>query len=123
MRSASMFLVVAAVFVFTAHAQAAIHPSGGEFLSFCNATTGDADGDVRFEQCERFVEETRRALSSNAVHGKTACIPNDVGNLRLIFLAINWIEDNPNSVGEEADEVLAQAFSKAFPCRIRNKTR
>lgn len=95
---------------------AAEHPNGERFLYLCNATTGDRDGKARYAGCERYVKETRRSLENNAIHGLRACIPSRVPDLRLVFSAIRWAEDNPSSRRMEADEILARAFSKSWPC-------
>jgi len=97
-------------------AQSSVHPSGEGFLYFCNATTGDDDGDARFIRCETFVKETRVALLDTPVHGIRACIPKEISNLKLVFTAIRWLEDNAIGHSKEADEVLALAFAEVWPC-------
>ena len=114
-RAIFMGAILVVLFAHT-DAVSSVHPRGDEFLSFCNATTGDEDGDARFARCEKFIRETRRALVSFPVHGIRACIPGDVSDLRLVFAAINWLEDNPDNIHKEADEVLARAFARAWPC-------
>ena len=109
-------LIVGMVFIAGGSAQSSVHPSGEEFLFLCNATTGDDDGDARFTRCEKFVRKTRDALLKASVHGVRACIPNETSDLKLVFTAINWLEDNSVEDDTEADEVLALAFAEIWPC-------
>lgn len=97
--------------------KASIHPTGNEFLSFCNVTTGDVNGDAFYARCENYIQETRVQLSQSSVHGIRACIPEKVTNLKLVFMAIHWMNDNPNQLYKEADEIVARAFQVEWPCK------
>ena len=112
---AVILIAVNAVSVGTS-ARSAVHPTGEEFINLCNATTADNDGEERFIRCEKLVQETRRLLATSPIHGIRACVPKKVSDLKLIFTAIHWLDDNPQGRIMESDEVLARAFSENWPC-------
>ena len=97
-------------------AVASVHPNGHELLAFCNATTADDDGDERYAKCEAYIRKTRQQLLTEPVHGLRACISRQVSELSLVFSAINWLEDRPQDGHLEADEVLARAYARTWPC-------
>ena len=99
-------------------AQSSVHPSGEEFINLCNATTADEDGEDRFTRCEKLVRESRRVLATSPIHGIRACVPQKVTDLKLIFTAIHWLDDNPERLRLESDEILARALSESWPCVI-----
>ncbi len=109
-------LVSLCLFAIGNNVAASVHPSGEGFINLCNATTADNDGESRFNKCEQLVQETRRILAVSPIHGIRACVPQRVTDLKLVFTAIHWLDDNPGGYVMESDEVLARALSEAWPC-------
>ena len=99
-----LLFAAALVLLGTGSGNASVHPNGEGFLFLCNATTADADGDVRFAKCEEFVRKTRETLKIAAVHSHRACIPSAVSDLKLVFTAIHWLDDNPDGLHMDAGE-------------------
>jgi len=115
-KSLAVILIAMSVSSVGMSANSSVHPTGQEFMNFCNATTADDDGETRFSRCESLVQETRRALAASPVHGIRACVPQKVSDLKLVFTAIHWLDDNPEGLTMETDEVLARALSEVWPC-------
>jgi len=114
----AIVLFVLSTVLVEASARSSVQLTGEEFINLCNATTADDDGEERFTRCEKLVQKTRRVLETSPIHGIRACVPEKVSDLKLIFTAIHWLDDNPQGRIMESDEVLARALSENWPCVI-----
>ena len=90
--------------------------NGHRFISLCLVAESDYDSEHRFAECERFVREVREVLGYQKIHGQRACIPGSVSDIQLLIAGIAGLEARHDQQDREAHAVLAEIFSKRWPC-------
>lgn len=122
----SGLLAFCAIAIFTGSSANGQHGSSGKALSmtgtdlYNNCTTkieGSPDW-VQASLCLGYVAAITDSLAAgNAVGGYRSCIPAGADMNQIIDIAKNAVKNQPERRHLLASGLLAQAFSRAFPCR------
>lgn len=118
----------------TSGAAAHSHPAvnfnaldGREYLYLCEAGMAadlplDPFSDTvwRLYQCEQFILRFRQKISKIRVRGYRICIPLDAENIELVYLGMRWLDEYPHYLGNSADDVLAAALHREWPCALED---
>ncbi len=68
--------------------------------------------------CMGYISGIADAMGAGShIVGYAACFPEGVtvGDLRDVV--VRWLSDNPQELPNNAEELVAEAFSASFPCR------
>ena len=108
----SVAVVTSALVGATAHADSFY--SGNRLLEKCQAD----ESDVAWGLCTGYIVGISDVLGAdNAVNGYRACQPHDGITSQFRDVVVKWLEANPQKRHFAATGLVAEALSKAFPCR------
>lgn len=112
----SAFAAILAVCFFWQPAIADPRLSSQKLLSLCLVTANDAHSKKRFAECEKFIGKVRQDLRTGAIHNIRACIPNNIPDIQLVFLAIAELERAKDNTDNDAHKVMAKYYAEKWPC-------
>ncbi len=89
---------------------------GIELLSRCS-DPGNGPFVVR-GYCMGYLSGIADAMDAGIeINGYSVCFPEDVTVGDLRHAVVRWLSDNPQELRNNADVLVAEAFSVFFPCR------
>jgi hypothetical protein len=103
-------IVLAAWMLCSSAALASSFRNGNVLLQECSSSQ-----DVMF--CLGYIEAVNDALDGNRVNGYEACVPNVVTAGQLKDIVVQYLRQNAAERHLLAVGLVADAISKAFPCR------
>jgi len=129
-----MAIIFLTALAWTSGAAAHNHPDvnynamdGREYLYLCEAEIATglplepfSDTVWRLYECEQFILQFRQKISQMRVRGDQICIPLDAENIELVYLGMRWLDEYPHYLGNSADDVLAAALHREWPCALED---